>query len=222
MFTYHYRLFDKYGQRVVSLAILGDERKKWRPDQFSYELAGCKLDFRFPTAKLTDWQDQWEIIEQTRNPFGIIVQIHLKALETRGQSERRLEWKSRLFKAFYAANYSREDIIRLFHFLDWVMSLPDEIVQQFEELVLQFEEEKKMPYITSIERLGIQKGIAQGLEQGISKGILKKSHEAVMTVLTTRFHRLPIPGGACGSHRRSGGSVGITEKSGHRGIAECF
>ena len=38
MYVYHYRLFDRYRRRVASLAILGDERPKWRPDSFGYEL----------------------------------------------------------------------------------------------------------------------------------------------------------------------------------------
>jgi hypothetical protein len=202
MFTYYHRLLDKYSQGVVSLAILGDNRKKWRPDKFSSELAGCKLTFQFPIAKLTDWRDKWEALEQTRNPFGIIVRIHLKALETRRSPANRLEWKFRLFKALYEEGYGREDIIRLFHFLDWVMSLPDKAERQFDKLVFQFEEEKKMPYITSIERHGIEKGIAEGLQQGLQKG-LQQGHEAgfeegrgqgleqaLIMVLTNRFGRL--------------------------------
>jgi predicted transposase/invertase (TIGR01784 family) len=33
----------------------------------------------------------------------------------------------------------------------------------------QFEKERKMAYVTSFERIGIEKGIQQGLEQGIEK-----------------------------------------------------
>lgn len=190
MFSYHYRLFDKYGQRVVSLAVLGDERPKWRPGKYCYEIAGCSVDFRFPVVKLADWRDKWETLEQARNPFGIVVRIHLKAQETRGLPEQRLEWKFRLFKAFYEAKYSREDILRLFHFLDWVMYLPDDVEQTFDEWVLEYEEEKKMPYVTSIERFGIQKGLEQGLEQGVRQGLLQKSHEDILMVLSTRFKRL--------------------------------
>ncbi|NJK62106.1 MAG: hypothetical protein HC921_04930, partial [Synechococcaceae cyanobacterium SM2_3_1] len=30
MFVYHYRIFDHYQKRVMSLAVLGDERSSWR------------------------------------------------------------------------------------------------------------------------------------------------------------------------------------------------
>jgi hypothetical protein len=47
MFVYNYRSFDRYKRVVVSLAILGDERSTWRPDQFGYQLWGCQVGFQF-------------------------------------------------------------------------------------------------------------------------------------------------------------------------------
>src|SRR5438552_2477642 len=44
MFVYHYRIYDKYGRVVVSLAILGDDRPSWRPSKFEYNNWGCKLE----------------------------------------------------------------------------------------------------------------------------------------------------------------------------------
>ncbi|MCP4589646.1 MAG: hypothetical protein GY842_02785, partial [bacterium] len=38
MFIYHYRLFDRYPEAVVSLAILGDEDPGWRPDRYKHKL----------------------------------------------------------------------------------------------------------------------------------------------------------------------------------------
>jgi len=54
MYIYNYRIFDRYGQRVVSLAILGDEKSNWRPDSYSYDMLGCKIKFEFPIVKLLD------------------------------------------------------------------------------------------------------------------------------------------------------------------------
>jgi hypothetical protein len=56
MFRYHARLYDHYRRNVVSLAILGDERPRWRPDRFAYELWGCSLHLRFPAVKLRDYE----------------------------------------------------------------------------------------------------------------------------------------------------------------------
>ncbi|MCD1653040.1 hypothetical protein K8090_16835 [Halomonas meridiana] len=40
MFTYQYRLRDRYGMEVVSLAVLADTRKSFRPTTFHYERWG--------------------------------------------------------------------------------------------------------------------------------------------------------------------------------------
>jgi hypothetical protein len=46
MYTYNYRLRDRYNCSVVSLAILTDENKKWRPTGFRDELWGYLTEFR--------------------------------------------------------------------------------------------------------------------------------------------------------------------------------
>jgi len=47
-----------------------------------------------------------------------------------------------------------------------MMDLTNGIALQFERELLFFEQEKQMPYVTSIERDGIKKGLEQGLGQG--------------------------------------------------------
>ena len=51
------------------------------------------------------------------------------------------------------------------------MRLPEELERSFWQEVTQYEEEKKMPYVTIGERIGLQKGLQQGLLSGI-KAIL--------------------------------------------------
>lgn len=45
------------------------------------------------------------------------------------------------------------------------MSLPQELEQDFWQEVTRIEEERRMPYISSIERIAIQQGIEQSLQQ---------------------------------------------------------
>ena len=67
---------------------------------------------------------------------------------------------------------SRDTIRDLFRVIDWMMDLPTDIALQFENELLLFEREKQMPYVTSIERHGMERGIEQGLEQGREQGEL--------------------------------------------------
>lgn len=52
------------------------------------------------------------------------------------------------------------------------MALPAELEASFWQEVQQYQQEKQMQYITSIERIGIQKGIEQGIQQGLREGLL--------------------------------------------------
>ncbi len=77
----------------------------------------------------------------------------------------RKKWKLILTRRLYEKGYGREDIINLFCFIDWVMSLPEELEQEFWQELRNFQEEQRMPYITSVERIGIKKGIEQSQEE---------------------------------------------------------
>jgi hypothetical protein len=183
MFIYHYRLYDRYQQPILSLAILGDDREDWRPDGFGYEVLGCYISFYFPTVKLLDYQEKLEELKPSRNPFAIVGLTHLKGLETRQLPAQRFYWKQEIFKALPEAGFSEAEIVDLYHFLDWVLALPAELTKQFDEFVTAYEEGKKMKYVTTLERSSIQKGLSQG--------ILERSREAVLEILALRFAEIP-------------------------------
>jgi hypothetical protein len=82
---------------------------------------------------------------------------HLKAHQTRNNRQERLEWKLSLTRRLYQQGYQRQDVINLFRFIDWLMSLPKNLEQEFWREIRQLEEETRMPYITSVERLGMQR-----------------------------------------------------------------
>jgi hypothetical protein len=195
MYIYNYRLFDRYNHAVCSLAVLADERQKWRPRKFHYDIWGCKVTLEFPTVKLLDYRKRLPELETSSNPFAIVVLAHLKMLETRKYPQERLQWKFTLAKTLYKRGFSRQDILELLRFIDWVMTLPAELEQQFRGAINQFEEESKMQYVTTFERAGIeqgmQQGIQQGMQQGMRQGMLTMSREDVLEILRVRFGKLP-------------------------------
>jgi predicted transposase YdaD len=50
------------------------------------------------------------------------------------------------------------------------MTLPKDLSIKFKDTIFHYEEDRKMPYITSVERLGIEKGIKEGKKEGIKEG----------------------------------------------------
>jgi hypothetical protein len=179
MYIYNYRLFDRYDESVVSLAILGDERSSWRPNQYTQELWGCRTGITFPVIKLLDYQDDWPTLEASVNPFAVVVMAHLRTQMTRRDAAGRLQWKLRLVRQLYERGLARQDILDLFRFIDCVMALPEALESRFRDDVIRFEAEMNMPYITSIERRGIEQGIEQG-----KRAVLRR-------LLTQRFGVLP-------------------------------
>jgi hypothetical protein len=191
MYVYHYRLFDRYRRRVASLAILGDERSNWRPDSYGYELWGCRVRLEFPVVKLLDYRARWAELEQSRNSFAVLVMAHLHTVATRRKPAERYELKWSLIRRLYERGYSRTEILLLFRFVDWLMALPPELDYKFNERLTQYEEEQKMSYITSVERIAVEKGREEGLEQGLEQGMLQKAREMVIEVLKIRFEDVP-------------------------------
>jgi len=112
---------------------------------------------------------------------SVLVMAHLKALATRDDPANRLNWKLRLVKMLYVRGFSRQDILELFRFIDWVMILQDELETRFSNTILEYEEEMKMPYVTSVER------------KGIERRRMEMSREALLNIFEARPGYSPPP-----------------------------
>src|SRR5262249_34325514 len=171
MFVYGYRIYDRYRRPVVSLAVLCDDDPDWRPSRFEIGRWGSRLGIDFLTAKLLDYRGRERELEASPNPFAAVVLAHLKVLETRRNPDERVRWKVRLVQGLYDRGLGREEVRQLFRLLDWMVQLPKELEDDFQQEMFAFEEERKMPYVTSIERFAIKKGREQGLRKGALEGI---------------------------------------------------
>ncbi|KYC39543.1 transposase [Scytonema hofmannii PCC 7110] len=179
MYIYNYRLFDRHKQKVISLAVLADEEISWRPSSYEYVLAGCRVRLEFPIVKLLDYEAEWQTLEQSTNPFSVVVMAHLKTKATHRNPENRLQWKLNIVKRLFEQGYSREDVLGLFRFIDWIMVLPEELVRSFKQEVRSYEEARRMRYVTSVERLAKEEGMVQ------------TAREHIMKILQTRFGVVP-------------------------------
>ena len=92
---------------------------------------------------------------------------HLQAKATASNRTERKQQKLILVKRLYELGFERDSIIILFRFIDWMLTLPTDLAQEFWQEYSSFEESKQMQYVTSVERIGIEKGTRKGLLQGI-------------------------------------------------------
>lgn len=161
MFRYHARLYDRFRRQIASLAILGDDRANWRPMRFGYTLWGSQLELRFPTVKLLDYD--LAILERSANPCATVVLAHRLAQATRRDADERAAAKLALARRLYAQGQSREEIIRLYRFIDWLLRLPEALEATTWQQIWAFEEEQQMAYITTAERIGRTQGLRDAI-----------------------------------------------------------
>ncbi len=133
--------------------------------------------------KLLDYASREQFLEEHSNPFAHVVLAHLKTLETSKQPEDRLNWKVRLVKGLFDRGWTETDVARVFRLLDWLMALPDALEPIFWNEIKEFQEEKKMPFVTTPEKLGKAEGIKIGREQGREEGL----RNAIEMALESRF-----------------------------------
>lgn len=104
----------------------------------------------------------------------------------------------------------------MFRFIDWVLVLPEVLKNQLWAEMQQFEEDKRMRYVSSFERIFTQRGMEKGMEKGMEQGKAK----LVELLLRQRFGALPewaeTPIAASGS-REVGSLGGAGVECGHSG-----
>jgi hypothetical protein len=187
MHVYNYRISDYYNNEVISLALLADDQSDWRPDRYFWECAGFRKEYVWPVAKLLDYLPHLEVLEKVGSPFAVLTIAHLQTIRTRQDMVERRIWKIRLLRGLYERGLSREMIEKLFRLIDWLMDLPAREDILFWNEVREIEEEKNMPYVTSVERLGWARGHEEGKAEGKAEGKREALTLALEMALEAKF-----------------------------------
>ncbi|MHC5862817.1 DUF4351 domain-containing protein [Nostoc sp.] len=192
MFIYHYRAFDLYGNKVLSLAILGDDRPNWRPDCYNYSIGKGEITLKFPTVKLIDYQSRWDELESMSNPFAMITMAHLKTKATTSQFSERSEYKWQLIRGLYERGLTKEQVVKLFKIIDTMMTLPKELQAELVAKIKRFEEERKMPLVSPTEQLAMERGELRGELRGKLEGKLEGKQELIIRLLNRRCGEIQL------------------------------
>lgn len=201
LFSYHHRLLDRFADPVVTLAVLADTSPSWHPTFFERATFGCRVHFEFPTCKFLRFNTQE--LEVSPNPVAIILLAHRAAQTERGDPFRLKSAKWHLTRSLFQRGWDADRIRQIYRLIDWLIRLPRQETKEFYNDLQKLEQENVMPFITSIEEIGIEKGMAKGLEQGIQQGIqqglqrgqatgeARKAREGIVEVLIARFGSVP-------------------------------
>jgi len=170
LFIYSYRIYDRYRRDVVTVAVLADDNRDYRPDSFEMGRWGCGHRFMFQSVKLQDYRDRIDELDKSTNPFAVVVLAHLRHQETKHNRKERLFWKLTLVKALDKKGFEKDTRNDLYIFIDWLMALPEPLEIEFNEEMKKYEEGKDMTYVTSAERIGMKKGRLEGRLEGKLEG----------------------------------------------------
>lgn len=187
MFHYYCRLAARYPRHdIVQFAIVTKSKnsRKIRCLEHCYApLNGNFLTLRYtaPVIHLQDWAGQEQALRERarQNPFAMVLLAELQAASPSTPVNKKRENKLQLIRQLYQLDYSETDIRQLFLFIDHALRLPAEQEPAFTQSLEQLEQEKKVAYISSVERVWLRRGLEQGLSQTLA------------ALLHQRFGQLP-------------------------------
>jgi hypothetical protein len=183
IFTYGYRIYDKYQRPVVSCAILTDDQLDWCPSFYRVGFAGSFLSSEFLVMKMIDFRPEREVLQVSDNPFACVILAQLVALEgKRKSSQERMQMKFSLTRQLYEKNFTKEQVVNLYSFIDWLIGVPENFEIEYVNQVYQLEESKNMRYVCTAERLGIKKGKAE-----VTEILIKKMEKMALFLIKHHF-----------------------------------
>jgi hypothetical protein len=116
-------------------------------------------------------------LEQSQNPASLVLLALLRARETTRNMDFRFEARKQLAFLARERGYNEELLAKLDEPLEGIMKLPEFLAKQYEEALEEYKREKRIPFITAAERIGLRRGIAEGFQQGYTIG-RQERHEA--------------------------------------------
>ncbi len=193
MYLYNQMIYLKYKRDVESLAILTDNNTDAAPTSFTRGSWKTKDHFEFDAIKLATFKT-WEELENDPNPFALVVLAHLKTQALKGRPIELKEAKIQLARLLFQRGYSREDVIKLYRFIDWIMRLPKSFQEAFKAEVRKYSQEVNMPILTDIEIDALKKGRREGKQEGLLEGkqvgLLEGMRVLLFKMLNQRFGML--------------------------------
>ncbi len=184
MFRYFYRIFDKYDERIVSVALLTTGHGNLE-NKFEFEIYGSGVIFKYLAYRLMDYDK--ERLKNDNNPMAIVI----LACQEKELAERKgeiFDVKINLIRSMYDKGYSKEEIIALFDFIDWILKLRIDEEEKILDEIRTLEEVKSMPYLNSLKRIAIREGKKEGRKEGRIEAI----REVILETLNLKFGEIPL------------------------------
>lgn len=115
MFTYFYRIRDRYGKKVRSIAIFTDSNRRFHPKEYIYKEKDTSVVFKFKTYKIIEQNPA--ILEKSDNPFAVVILTVQLALQKKKLQEDSFNLTIDLIKQLYQKGFEKKRIVQLLRFI---------------------------------------------------------------------------------------------------------
>ena len=173
MYIYNSRIFWEYRKEVVTLVILADNNKSFRPEKYESRRWRFRHVMEFPTVKLLDYKGREAELEKINNPYSMAVQVQLKLLECGNKIDKKYTWKVALVRRLLVAGYKASEIQSLFEFVNWLMPLPMDKEKEYRDEVKKGPGGNKMGKLLS----NYDKMVISERDQEMARGLLQDGVE---------------------------------------------
>lgn len=179
MFTYFYRILDKYNRPITAYAIFTEAVLKKRSDTFEAAFMGTSVRYTFNTYKISSQSEQE--LSASNNPFASIVLIAktaIKGLKIRNKKDRDeflYVFKSNVARQLLVKELPKRKIRMLMNFLRFYVRFdnPHYNTTFDREVEILTDRNETMGVEEIILDLAKKEGIVIGIEKGIEQGIEK-------------------------------------------------
>lgn len=206
MFEYYYRIFDRYGKKIVSIAVFSNTSNK-SSNQYKEVYFGTELSYTFNKYIVANFDEEELINSPKLFSKALLASIYMNRTRSGNKMDKRSIYKRVLLRDVWSLqNATRTEISALLYFVDYLLKLPEEMSQRLkqelrteirkeDEQMLQLHKDELPPTLAGILEmehqegleLGIERGIEQGIEKGIEQGMEKGIRQMILNLIEKGF-----------------------------------
>ena len=198
MFQYYYRIFDRYGKKIVAIAVFSNKSNK-SSNQYKDVYFGTELSYTFNKYVV----DNFDVEELKNSPKlfskALLASIYMNRTKSNNEMEMRSIYKRALLRDVWSLqNATRTEISALLYFVDYLLKLSEEMSEQLkqelrteirkeDEQMLQLHKDELPPTLAGILEMERQEGLELGIERGIEQGIEQGIRQMILNLIEKGF-----------------------------------
>ena len=166
MFLYSSKLYEKYRRRILPIAVFSHARQQREPSRFSWSFPFLKvMNFRYYSLQLR--KKGWRRFVRTDNPVAAAL---LSSMGYNKKQRVAVKFEFLRMVTRLRLDPARMKLLTVFFetYLQLTTSENEQLLKKIDRTNLK-EEVAMMEWMTSWEKMGLEKGLKQGREEGVLK-----------------------------------------------------